>query len=64
MGFCGPSEGLGMELSVGCLALLNVLPGGFPGFLDVAAALRGCVLPPTNIGYTVMILFLIDCKIS
>lgn len=45
MGFCGPSEAVGMELSVGCLAFLSVLPGDFPGFLDVASALRGRVLP-------------------
>lgn len=50
MGFCGPSEGLGMKLSVGCLAFLSVLPGGFLGFLDVAAALRGCVLPRQTLG--------------
>lgn len=50
MGLCGPSEGLGMELSVGCLAFLSVLPGGFPDFLDIAAALRGCVLPRHTLG--------------
>lgn len=62
MGFCGSSEGVGMELPVGCLAFLSVLPGGFPGFLDAAEPLRGVCSAPTNVGYTVMLLFLTDCK--
>lgn len=50
MDFYGPSEGVGMELPVGCLAFLSVLPGGFPGFLAAAEALRGCVLSRQTLG--------------
>lgn len=62
MGFCGPSEGVGMELPVGMPGIPQCTPWWFPWLPGCSRASEGVGSAPTNVGYTVMLLFLTDCK--